>query len=205
MLRAIFISFAALAILSLSACSDGQSSAVQKSDYDTTKKMVLDILQTEDGKKALKELLADEQMKQQLVMQDDTVKKAVNEALVSDEGKQMWEKLFSDPTFVNSFAKSMATEHQKLMKELMKDPDYQKQILSLLKNPQMQEQMLNVMQSQKFRDHLQDTVKETLQSPTFQAKMTETLLKAAEEQGQQKQGKGDKGNKGDNASEEGIG
>jgi len=187
MLRAIFISFAALDVITMSACS-GENATVEKNDYDTTKKMVLDILQTEDGKKALQELMADENMKKQLVIQDDSVKEAVNKALVSDEGKKVWKKLFNDPQFVSNYAKSMADQHKKVMKNLMNDSEYQKQMLSLLKNPEMKQEILDVMKSREFRSHLEDTIKETLQTPTFQAKMKETLLKAAEEQG-----KGEKG------------
>lgn len=181
MLRAIFISFAVFTVITMSACSD-QNAAADKTDYDTTKKMVLDILQTEEGEKALQELMADENMKQQLVIQDDSVKKAVNNALVSDEGKKVWKTLFNDPQFVNNYAKSMAEQHKKVMKELMNDSDYQKQMLSLLKNPEISEEMLDVMKGRQFRSHLEDTIQETLETPTFQAKMRQTLLEAAEKQ-----------------------
>src|SRR5699024_4916642 len=174
MLRVIFISFAALTVITLSACNGDQSSAVEKADYDTTKKMVLDILQTEEGEKALQELMADENMKQQLVIQDDSVKEAVNKALVSDEGKKVWKELFSDPEFVDNYAKSIADQHKKVMKELMKDADYQNQMLDLLKDPEMADEMLDVMKRKQFRSHLEDTIKETLQTPLFQAKMKET-------------------------------
>lgn len=80
----------------MSACGN-QNATADQADYDTTKKMVVDILQTEDGKKALTEIMADEKMKQQLIMQDDAVKKAVNQALVSEQGKEVWTKLFQDP------------------------------------------------------------------------------------------------------------
>ncbi|MGY0694063.1 spore germination lipoprotein GerD [Virgibacillus sp. FSP13] len=189
MLRAIFISFAGLTLLLASACGGGESAAGEKADYDTTKKMVVDILQTEDGKKALTEILADDKLKQQLVIQDDAVKKAINEALVSEKGKEMWTKLFNDTEFVKGYAKSMSDEHKKLMKELMNDADFQKQMLDLLKNPEMTDQMLEVLKSQKFRSHLEDTIKETLQTPLFQAKMTDILLKAAEEKSKEKGGK----------------
>lgn len=186
MLRAIFISLAAFTVMTLSACSD-QEPAAEKADYDTTKKMVLDILQTEEGEKALQELMADEKMKQQLVIQDDSVKEAVNKALVSDEGKKVWETLFDDPDFVENYAKSMAKQHKKVMKELMNDSEYQKQMLELFKNPEMKEEMLSVMKSRQFRSHLEDTVQETLETPLFQSKMKETLLKAAEEQEEQEE------------------
>ncbi|WP_188456410.1 spore germination lipoprotein GerD [Virgibacillus oceani] len=187
MLRFVLISLASLTLLTLSACN-GQSAAGEKADYDTTKKMVVDILQTEDGKKALTEILSDEKMKQQLVIQADVVKKSLNEVLASDKGKEMWKKLFSDPEFVKTYAKSMSDEQKKLMKELMNDSDFQKQMLDLLQNPEISDQILEVLKGQKFRAHLEETIKQTLETPLFQAKITDILLKAAEEQGKQKDG-----------------
>lgn len=184
MKRAICILFISMFVIVLSACNGGNVSG-KEADYETTKKMVVDILQTEDGKKAIKEILSDKKMKQELVIQSDTVKKALNEVLTSEKAKDMWTKLFEDPKFVKAYAKAMADEHKKLMKELMKDPDFQKQMLELMQNPQIKKQMLTVMKGQKFRKHLEKTIKETLQSPLFQAKMTEILLKAAEDQSKQ--------------------
>lgn len=187
MKRAIYFSFITMLIIALSACN-GESSASKEADYDTTKKMVVDILQTEDGKKAIKEILSDKKMKEQLVIQSDVVKKSLNEVLTSDKAKDMWTKLFEDPKFVKAYAKAMSDQHKKLMKELMNDPEFQKQMLDLMQNPQIDKQMLNVMKGQKFRKHLEETIQQTLQSPLFQAKMTEILLKAVEDQSK-KQGK----------------
>ncbi|MDY0407239.1 spore germination lipoprotein GerD [Virgibacillus sp. 179-BFC.A HS] len=172
-----------LLILVLSACG-GTGTAANDTDYDTTKKMVVDILQTEEGKKAVADLVADEKIKQHLVMNADTVKEAINGAMASEKSKKVWEKLFEDPEFVASYSKSMNDAFQKMMKELMKDPDYQKQMLALMNNPEIKKEMLEVMKSQQFRSHLKDTVQETLESPLFKARMQKIMLEAAEKQGQ---------------------
>ena len=181
-----------LFIAFLSACGGGESSG-KEGEYDTTKKMVVDILQTEDGKKALQEIMADEKMKQELVIQSDVVKKAINETLVSEKGSQMWNTLFKDPKFVEGYAKSMEDEQKKLMKSLMSDADYQKQMLELLQNPEITDQILSVLKSQQFRSHLEETIQQTLETPLFQAKIQEILLKAAEEQGKGQKGGGEQG------------
>ncbi|MDY0394969.1 spore germination lipoprotein GerD [Virgibacillus halophilus] len=154
----------------LSACS-GTNSAAKEADYDTTKKMVVDILQTDEGKKAVTELVADEKMKKHLVMDSDTVKNAINNAMSSEQSKKVWEQLFEDPQFVANYAKSMDKPMKQMMKDLMKDPDFQKRMLELLQNPEMNKEMLQVMKSQKFRSHLKETVQETLESPLFQEKI----------------------------------
>src|SRR5699024_5825332 len=129
MLRIIFV----LSVLLMSACS---AESANEAEYDTTKKMVVDILQTDDGKKALKEI-----MKKQIVIESDTVKKSINDVMASEKGAKMWTELFKDPAFAKNFADSMAEEQEKLMKRLMNDADYQKKMLELLKNPEVKEQM----------------------------------------------------------------
>src|SRR5690625_7836284 len=98
------ISFALMSLFILitaSACTEDTKSS-KETDYDATKKMVVDILQTEDGKKALKELMTDEEMKKELIIGSDVVKNAIDQTLISDKGKEMWSKLFEDHTFVRS-------------------------------------------------------------------------------------------------------
>ncbi|MFS0675143.1 spore germination lipoprotein GerD [Ornithinibacillus sp. 179-J 7C1 HS] len=180
MLRVFYLPLIGGLLLLMSAC--GGEAAPKEADYDTTKKMIVDILQTEDGKKALGEILADEKMQQQLVIDSATVKQAIDETLTSKKGADMWKKLFEDPKFVETFYKSIEEDQKKLMKDLMKDSEYQKQMMDLLQNPEMTEQQIQTLKSQQFRAHLEETIQQTLESPLFQAKIQEILLKAAEEQ-----------------------
>lgn len=182
MLYRLLLTAIGVSIIFLSACGGGGNTAAKEADYDTTKKMVVDILQTEEGKKALAEILAKEEMKQHLVMDSDAVKESISKALTSDKSKEMWLNLFKDPKFVESYAKSMEDGQKKLFKDLMNDPDFQKQLIDVLQNPEIDKQMLQVMKGQKFRSHLEDTIKQTINSPLFLAKIQELLLEAAEKQ-----------------------
>lgn len=150
-------------------------------DYEATKKIVIDILQTEDGKKAIQEAILDEEMKQELVIQSDVVKDAINTSLSSERGTKMWTHLFEDPTFVEKFVKSTEESQKNLLKTLMVDADFQKKMLDLLQNPEIMNQTLTVVKSQQFRKHLEEIIQDNLSSPLFLAKIEETLLKAAEE------------------------
>jgi len=183
--RMLFTSIFMISLLFLTACNGGQTSP-KDSDYDTTKKMIVDILQTEDGKKVLREIMTDEKMKEQLVIESDVVKDSINNVLTSEKGQKMWINLFKDPTFVTEFAKSMDDEQMKLVKRLMNDADFQKKMIEILQNPEITEQMLGVMKSQQFRAHMEEIIQQTLETPLFQEKIKETLLKAAEEQGKNK-------------------
>ncbi len=192
----------------LAGCGNN-SAAKQDLDYDQTKKMVVDILQTEDGKKALQDIITDDKMKQHLIMETDVVKESVTQALVSEKGAEMWQKLFDDPTFVESFNQSMAEEQKKLFKSLMNDSEFQKQMLELLQDPEMSKQTLSVLKSQQFREHLEETIQQTLDTPTFQARMQDIILKAAEKKQQQEKSneEGQSGNQqsGNSGGEEGGG
>ncbi|MCM3444087.1 spore germination lipoprotein GerD [Metabacillus halosaccharovorans] len=174
-------------ILALSACAPREESGTQM-DYEETKKMVVDILKTDDGKKALQEVMKDEEMKQVLIMDQNVVKETIETTMTSDKGAEFWKKVFEDPKFVESFATSIKDEHEKVIKGLMTDPEYQKMLIDVLKDPEMEKSMLEAAKSQEFRKHLQDIVMETLSSPLYKVKIQETLLKAAEEAGQQSGG-----------------
>lgn len=187
-------------IILLTACG-GNQAGQEQADYEQTKKMVVDILQTEDGKKALTELFQDEKVKQELTIQSDAVKSAINEVLVSDKGKDMWQSLFKDPSFVKGYTEAIQEEQTKWMKDLMNDAEYQKQMLELLQNPEVAALVLATLKSQQFRAHLEETIQQTLETPLFQARIQEILLKAAEEQA--KQNGGNEGSNGGGGEQQG--
>lgn len=164
-------------------------------DYEKTKKMIVDILKTDDGKKAIQEIFTDEKMQQQLIMDQAVVQESIEKTLTSDKGAEFWKKTFEDPAFAETFAKSMRKEHEKLMKSLMQDPQYQGLLLDVLNNPEVDKQMIGILKSKEYRQHLQKAISDTFESPLFKAKIQDILIKAAEEmQGTKKQG--DEGSQG---------
>ncbi|MEQ6376654.1 spore germination lipoprotein GerD [Bacillaceae bacterium S4-13-56] len=177
----IVIVFTTLFFLVFTGCSGNPSGASEEANYEETKKMVVDLLKTDDGKKAIQEVMADEKMQQMLVMDSITVKESIEASLQSDKGKEFWKKLFEDPEFVKTFIKSTEEDQQKMMKDLMNDSEYQAKMLEILQDPQMMEQITKIVKSQEFRSHLEKVVTETFESPVFKAKISDILLKAAEE------------------------
>ena len=70
----------------------------------------------------------------------------------------------------------------------MKDPEYQGMLQDVLKDPAMEKEVLTVLKSKEYRTYLQKIMTETFDSPLYQSKIQDILLKAAEEtQGGQKQ------------------
>jgi len=169
-----------LMVMIISACGQSESGG-NHLDYEQTKKMVVDILKTDDGKKAIKELMADDKMKQQLVMDQAIVSETIEKTLTSEKGSEFWKKSFEDPKFAESIAKSMKKENEQLIKDLMKDPEYRKMMVEILQDPELEKETSKILKSNEYREHLQKVIQETLDSPLYKAKIQDILLKAAEE------------------------
>jgi spore germination protein D len=164
----------------LTSCSSDQSSSGGQVDYDQTKKMVVDILKTDDGKKAIQDIMSDDAMKQKLVMDQQVVSDTIQQTLTSDKATDFWKKTYSDPKFAQSVAKNMKTQNQQLLKELMNDPEYRAMMIQVFKEPEIQKDLADALKSKDYRTHLQSVISETIESPLFEAKMEQLLLKAAE-------------------------
>ncbi|WP_043931525.1 spore germination lipoprotein GerD [Bacillus sp. EB01] len=169
------------AILILSACTGGGNQAQSKLDYEETKKMLVDILHTEEGKKAIQEIVTDEKIKQEMIMDQAVVSETIQKTLTSKEGTDFYKKSLENPKIAASMAKGMKTENEKLLKDLMKDPEYRAMMIEIFKEPEMQKEMADALKSKDFRLHLQSVIAESMQSPLFKAEMQKLLLQAAEE------------------------
>ncbi|MBN8194239.1 spore gernimation protein GerD [Bacillus sp. NTK074B] len=170
-----------LTFLLLSACGGGGETGSGKMDYEETKKMVVDILKTDDGKKAIQDVMSDEKMKSELIMDQKVVTDTISKTLTSDKGTEFWKKSFEDPKFAEAMAKSMKSGNEKLLKDLMKDPEYQGMMMDLMKDPEYKKELTEVLKSQEYKGYLQKVITETFESPLFKAKLQDVLLKAAGE------------------------
>lgn len=182
--------------LLLTGCAEADTSS--QMDYEETKKMVVDILKTDDGKKAIKDVMNDETMKETLIMDQAVVSDTVEKALTSDQGTAFWKKSFEDPKFSESVAKSMRTENETLLKDLMKDPEYRTMMIDVLKDPELEKEVTTILKSTEYRKHVQAVMTETFESPLFKAKIQDLILKAVEEVAEQSGSK-------EEAKEEGAG
>ena len=160
-----------------SGCSEANTS--DDTDYEKTKKMVVDILKTDDGKKAIKDVLSDKSLKSEFIMNQEIVKSTIEQTLTSDKGKQFWEKAFKDPKFTAAYAKSLETEHKRLMKDLTKDPNYRGMIMEIMKDPELEKEFTKLLKTKEMRQLYKDLIIETGESPLVQAKMEKILNKAA--------------------------
>ncbi len=161
----------------LSACSNGPNSSPS---YDETKKMMTDAIQTEEGKKAIRQLLTEEEFRKQLVLEQPEVTSAIESTLLSKEGKDFWKETFDDPKFQKTIATSMKDQQKEIMKALMNDASFQKELEEFFGTPDMQKQLENILHSGSLKKEFEKAIEETISSPLLQAKWQELILQAGE-------------------------
>lgn len=167
----------ALLLMSLGLLASCSSPATQPS-YEENKKMLIDALQTEDGKKAIRTLLTDPQFKELLVLDSEQVKTSVEQTMLSKEAEEFWKEVYSDPKFSETMAKSMVKQQEELMKSLMKDPTYLKDLETFFGSAEMKKELSKVLESSDMRKEMQKVVEETIQSPLLQTKWQKLVEEA---------------------------
>lgn len=167
-----------IAIL-LVGCSSGGSSSPS---YEETKKQVIDVLQTEDGKKVLREILKDQNFRDLLVFQHDEVQTAMETTLLSEKAEQFWKDVFDEnPKMKEAFAKSMNEEMKNLQTQLLQDAKYQEQLIKFFDQPDMQKQLESILKGTTIRKEIEKVVEETIENPMMQSKWQELIRKSGGE------------------------
>lgn len=193
-----------LLALSLVACSGTKETTLT---YDEVKKIVIDSLQTEDGKKAMRQLLEEPAMRDLIVLEHDEVNTAIKDTLLSDESAEFWKKTFEDPKFQETIAKSMQKEQEEILKKLIKDSSVQEDLTAFFAQPDMQKQLGTILKGAKMRKEIETIVQETIESPLLEKKWQDLVKESGgsqEKKGtEEKSGGGDSGGKsGDEAKKD---
>lgn len=183
MIRLVRLLILCFIIIGLSGCAAGaEENGGGSNDYESTKKMMVDMLKTDEGKKAVQEVLSDEEVKQEILMDQAFVKQTIQQTLTSEKGKEFWQEIMKDPEFAKSFAETMQKENEKILKSLMKDPEYQSMMMDILKDPEMEKAILDLLKTKEYRQQVMNIMTDAFESPYFKAKINETLSKVAKEQ-----------------------
>jgi len=117
-------------------------------DYKETKSIVLDILKTDDAKKAIREAntVSDKEL-----INSAEIQANIEESFSNPENQNAFKEMLKDPKVAKSFAKAIEEEHKRLMKDMMKDPEYQQMMIKVLNDPQAQETLLKTMNSTTYQ------------------------------------------------------
>ncbi|HET7657648.1 MAG TPA: spore germination lipoprotein GerD [Bacillales bacterium] len=153
-----------------------------KPSYQETKRMLIDLLKTDEGKKAIEDIMSSPDMQQKLLMDQDFVKKTIQDTLTSKQGVQFWQQMLKNPKFAKTVAEAMTAQNQKLLMALMNDPKYQEMMMNILQDPEMQKQYLQLMNSKAYREQMQKVIVQTFQSPMFQEKIADLLRQVVDQE-----------------------
>ncbi|MGF7049808.1 spore germination protein D [Paenibacillus sp. DS2015] len=175
--------------VALTACGSEQSSSSQGS-YKETKSMVVDILKSDEGKKAVEEAMGGGSgasgggtgMKMMSAQSSEELRTTVKDTLTAPEYKKELEKIMKDPKFAGDFAKAISSENKKLHQELIKDPTYQKSVSEIMKSPEMMKMFLDLTKTSDYRKQSMTVMQEAMQNPLFRMEVMELLKSVVKEE-----------------------
>lgn len=197
--------------LFLSGCGSDNQSAAPQGSYKEMKTMVIDILKSDEGKKAMEEALTGESSSSQNSSSEaasgktskgsgikmltsksssDEIRVAVKDTLSSPEYKKEFEEIMKDPKFAGEFAKVINSESKQIHMELIKDPTYQKSMEDMLKSPEMTKLLLQLTQTADYRKQTMSVMQEAMQNPIFRMEVMELLQSVVKEELQPKKSEG---------------
>ncbi|MDR6555277.1 spore germination lipoprotein GerD [Paenibacillus qinlingensis] len=173
--------------------SQGQS---QANTYKEQKTMILDILKSDDGKKAISaanrsimngdvgtnSIGGQSQIKLLSANESLQLQMAVKDVLTAKENNMFLTDMMKDPKFAGDFAMAIQKETKQMFKELLKDPTYQKSLIDVMKNPDYEKMVLDVMKTAPYRQQMMTVMEESIQSPLFRAQLVELLKSAIAQQ-----------------------
>ncbi|ASA24330.1 spore germination lipoprotein GerD [Paenibacillus donghaensis] len=194
-------------VMALTACGGEQSSSSSgQGGYKEMKTMVVDILKSDDGRKAVEEALSGSEsgatgsglsMKMMPLQTNAEIRVAVKDTLTSPEYQKEIEKIMTDPKFAGDFAKAVNSQSKELHLQLIKDPSYQKSVGEIMKSPEMTKMFLDLTKTADYRKQTMTIMQEAMQNPLFRMEVLNLLKTVVQEELQPKvEKKGEKGKSG---------
>lgn len=189
-------------VFALTACGGEQSSSSSQMGYKEMKTMVVDILKSDDGKKAVEEALTSSSdgssvsglsMKMMPLQTTEQIRLAVKDTITAPEYQKEIEKIMTDPTFAGEFAKAINTQSKELHLQLIKDPTYQKSIEEIMKSPEMMKMFLDLTKTSDYRKQSMTIMQEAMQNPLFRMEVLGLLKTVVQDELQPQVEKKDEG------------
>lgn len=197
-------------VTALTACGSEQSSSSSPMGYKEMKSMVVDILKSDEGKKAVDEAVngggssggATMGMKMLSSASSEEIRTAVKDTLTDPEYEKKIGEIMKDPKFAGDFAKAISSQSKELHQQLIKDPTYQKSVKDIMKSPEVTKMFLDITKSSDFRKQSMTIMTEAMQNPLFKMEVLELLKAVVQSELQPKDEKGKKDSGGQSSGEE---
>ncbi|WP_379163784.1 spore germination lipoprotein GerD [Paenibacillus sp. sgz5001063] len=191
-------------VMTLTACGSEQSgSSSGQVSYKEMKTMVVDILKSEEGKKAVEEALSSSgsegssssglSMKMMPLQTTEQIRVAVKDTITAPEYQKEIEKIMTDPQFAGDFAKAINSQSKELHLQLIKDPTYQKSVAEIMKSPEMMKMFLDLTKTSDYRKQSMTIMQEAMQNPLFRMEVLDLLKTVVQDELQPKVEKKDSG------------
>ncbi|KWX78944.1 spore germination lipoprotein GerD [Paenibacillus jilunlii] len=196
-------------VMALTACGSEQSgSSSGQVSYKEMKTMVVDILKSEEGKKAVEEALSTPSsgsegssvsglsMKMMPLQTTEQIRVAVKDTITAPEYQKEIEKIMTDPKFAGDFAKAVNSQSKELHLQLIKDPTYQKSVAEIMKSPEMMKMFLDLTKTSDYRKQSMTIMQEAMQNPLFRMEVLDLLKTVVQDELQpkvEKKGSGKEG------------
>jgi spore germination protein D len=169
-------------LLVLTACGMETTPPATTSSYKETKSMVLDILKSEAGQKAITEA---QPIKSNAIMQgqnNEVLRTTVTDVLTGPRAPSYIKNIMTDPTFAVSYAKAMEQQNKVLFKTMLKDPEYQNLLLGVMKDKQFEQLLIDVLRGKTYRTEAMQIFEDTLTLPKFRLELLKLVAKTKTEQ-----------------------
>lgn len=193
----------------LAGCGSDQSSSPPQGSYKEMKTMVVDILKSDEGKKAVEEALTGQSsssgssgseegggsggasgsigMKMLMPVQSsEQIRIAVKDTITAPEYKKEFEKIMTDPQFAGEFAKAINAQSKQLHMQLIKDPTYQKSVEDIMKSPEVSKMFMDLTKTPDYRKQTMTVMQEVMQNPLFRMEVLTLLKKVVQDELQPK-------------------
>ncbi|WP_019908264.1 spore germination lipoprotein GerD [Paenibacillus sp. HW567] len=183
----------------LTACGGEQSSSSSgQVSYKEMKTMVVDILKSDEGKKAVEEALQSPgsssggssssgiSMKMMPMQTAEQIRVAVKNTITAPEYQKEIEKIMTDPQFAGDFAKAINSQSKELHLQLIKDPAYQKSVEEIMKSPEMMKMFLDLTKTSDYRKQSMTIMQEAMQNPLFRMEVLDLLKTVVQDELQPK-------------------
>lgn len=203
-------------VITLTACGSEQSSSSSgQVSYKEMKTMVVDILKSEEGKKAVEEALSTPSsgsegsgssglsMKMMPLQTTEQIRVAVKDTITAPEYQKEFEKIMTDPQFAGDFAKAINSQNKELHLQLIKDPTYQKSVAEIMKSPEMMKMFLDLTKTSDYRKQSMTIMQEAMQNPLFRMEVLDLLKTVVQDELQPKVEKKDSGKEQGSGGEKG--